>query len=249
LLPVGAGAQQSTKVYRIAMLHPSHPVAEMTENSSLRYFHAFFEELRRLGYVEGRNVLIERYSGEGRVENYASLIHNVVSRNFDLIFAMTAGMATPLKKATSTIPIVAISSDPINDGLVTSLAHPGGNITGVSVDPGLEIWGKRLQLFREVVPAISKLGVLAQRQNSERDVLLQTAEKAGVRVVGPALVDSGSDADYRRFFVATSQDGADALFVDGSPENITKRQLIVELAANFRLPAIYPLRSFVEAVD
>ena len=111
----------------------------------------------------------------------------------------------------------------------------------------MEIWGKRLQLFREVVPAISKLGVLAQRQNSERDVLLQTAEKAGVRVVGPALVDSGSDADYRRFFVATSQDGADALFVDGSPENITKRQLIVELAAKFRLPAIYPFRSFVEA--
>jgi putative tryptophan/tyrosine transport system substrate-binding protein len=164
LLPVGAGAQQSTKVYRIAMLHPSHPVAEMTENSSLRYFHAFFEELRRLGYVEGRNVLIERYSGEGRVENYASLIHNVVSRNFDLIFAMTVWMAMPLKNATSKTPIVAISSDPINDGLVTSLAHPGGNITGVSVDPGLEIWGKRLQLFREVVPAISKLGVLAQRQ-------------------------------------------------------------------------------------
>jgi len=246
-LPVGAGAQQSTKVYRIAMLHPSHPVAEMTENSSLRYFHAFFEELRRLGYVEGRNVLIERYSGEGRVENYASLINNVVGRNFDLIFAMTAGMAMPLKNATSKTPIVAISSDPINDGLVTSLAHPGGNITGVSVDPGLEIWGKRLQLFREVVPVISKLGVLAQRQNSERDVLLQTAEKAGVRVVGPALVDSGSDTDYRRFFVATSQDGADALFVDGSPENITKRQLIVELAAEFRLPAIYPFRSFVEA--
>jgi hypothetical protein len=98
LLPVGAGAQQSTKVYRIAM-HPSHPVAEMTENSSLRYFHAFFEELRRLGYVEGRNVLIERYSGEGRVENYASLIHNVVSRNFDLIFAMTAGRATPSQES------------------------------------------------------------------------------------------------------------------------------------------------------
>jgi len=140
LLPVCAGAQQSTKVYRIAMLHPSHPVAEMTENSSLRYYHAFFEELRRLGYVEGRNILVERYSGEGHVENYASLIHNVVSRNFDLIFAMTAWMVMPLKNATSKIPIVALSSDPINNGLVTSLAHPGGNITGVSVDPGLEIW-------------------------------------------------------------------------------------------------------------
>jgi putative ABC transport system substrate-binding protein len=75
----------------------------------------------------------------------------------------------------------------------------------------------------------------------------QTAEKAGVRVVGSALVDSGSDADYRHFFVAMSKDGADALFVDGSPENITKRQLIVNLAAEFRLPAIYAFRSFVEA--
>jgi len=248
ILPaISVRAQQSTKVYRIAMLHPSHPVAEMTENSSLRYYHAFFEELQRLGYVEGRNVFIERYSGQGRVENYTSLVHNVVSRNFDLILAMTAWMAMPLKKATSKIPIVAISSDPINDGLVTSLAHPGGNITGVSVDPGLEIWGKRFQLFREVVPTISKVGVLAQRQNPERDVLVQTTEKAGVRVVGPTRVDSGSDEDYRRFFVATSQDGADALFVDGSPENITKRQLIVELAAKYRLPAIYAFRVFVEA--
>jgi putative tryptophan/tyrosine transport system substrate-binding protein len=247
LQPVSARAQQSTKVYRIAMLHPSHPVRDMTENSSLRYYHAFFEELRRLGYVEGRNVLIERYSGEGRVENYGSLVHDVVSRNFDLILAMTAWMAMPLKRETSKIPIVAISSDPINDRLVTSLAHPGGNITGVSVDPGLEIWGKRFQLFREVVPTISKVGVLAQRQNPERDVLLHTTERAGVRVVGPTLVDSGSDEDYRRFFAATSQNGADALFVDGSPENITKRKLIVELAAKFRLPAIYAFRVFVEA--
>jgi putative ABC transport system substrate-binding protein len=246
-LPTTARAQQPTKVYRIAMLHPSHPVAEMTENSSLRYYHAFFEELRRLGYVEGRNVLIERYSGEGRVENYASLAHNVVSRNFDLVFAMTAWMATHLKKATSTIPIVAVSSDPINEGLVMSLSHPGGNLTGVSVDPGLEIWGKRFQLFREVVPTIFKVGILAQRQNPERDVMRLTAEKAGVRVAGPAVVDGGSDADYHRFFIATSQDGADAIFVDGSPENITKRQLIVELAAKFRLPAIYAFRSFVEA--
>jgi putative ABC transport system substrate-binding protein len=177
----------------------------------------------------------------------ASLAHNVVSRNPDLVIAMTAWMATPLKKATSTIPIVAVSSDPVNDGLVTSLAHPGSNLTGASVDPGLEIWGKRFQLFREVVPTISKVGILAQRQNSERDAMLQTAEKAGIAMVGPLLVDSGSDADYRRFFVATSQDGADAIFVDGSPENVTKRQLIVELAAKFRLPAIYPFRSYVEA--
>ena len=201
LLPVGAGAQQSTKVYRIAFLHPSHPVAEMTENSSLRYYRAFFEELRRLGYVEGQNVLIQRFSGEGHVENYASL----VDRNFDVVFAHTAWIVTPLKKATSTIPIVAVSSDPINDGLITSLAHPGGNLTGVSVDPGLEIWGKRFQLFREVVPTVSKIGILAHRHNPEREVLLQTAQKAGVTTAGPSLIDGANDSDYRRFFVTTSE--------------------------------------------
>jgi putative ABC transport system substrate-binding protein len=123
--PLGAGAQQSTKVYRIALLHPSHPVAEMTANSSLRYYRAFFDEFRRLGYVEGQNVLIDRFSGEGNVEKYATLVDKVIDRNFDVVFAFTAWMVRPLKKATSTIPIVAVSSDPINDGLITSFAHPG----------------------------------------------------------------------------------------------------------------------------
>jgi putative ABC transport system substrate-binding protein len=86
-------------------------------------------------------------------------------------------MITPLRKATSTIPIVAVSSDPINDGLITSLAHPGGNLTGVSVDAGLEIWGRRFQLFREVVPTISKIGILAHGHNPERDVLLQLPKR------------------------------------------------------------------------
>jgi putative ABC transport system substrate-binding protein len=247
LRSAGAGAQQSNKVYRIAFLHPSHPVAEMTQNSSLPYYRAFFEEFRRLGYVEGQNVLIERFSGEGHVEKYASLVETVVSRNFDVVFAHTSWMIRPLRKATSTIPIVAVSSDPINDGLITSLAHPGGNLTGVSVDAGLEIWGRRFQLFREVVPTISKIGILAHGHNPERDVLLQTAKKAGVATAGPSLIDGADDSDYRRFFLATSEDGADALFVDGSPENISKRLLIVELAAKYRLPAIYAFRSFVEA--
>ncbi len=167
-LPLAAWAQQSTKIYRIAFLHPSHAVAEMTENSSLRYYRAFFDEFRRLGYVEGQNVLIERFSGEGNVEKYAALVDEVVSRNFDLVFAFTAWIAVPLKKATSTTPIVSVSSDPINIGLIKSFAHPGGNLTGVRVDPGLEIWGRRFQLFREAVPTISKIGILAHRQNPER---------------------------------------------------------------------------------
>jgi hypothetical protein len=101
LPPVSAGAQQSTKVYRIAMLHPSHPVAQLTETSSLPYYRAFFDELRRLGYVEGQNLVIERDSGEGHAENYLALARSVVSRNPELVFTVQP-MGTSLKMATST---------------------------------------------------------------------------------------------------------------------------------------------------
>jgi ABC transporter substrate binding protein len=160
LLPVGAGAQQSTKVFRIAMVHPSYAVSEMTEASSLPYCRVFFDELRRLGYVEGHNLLIERYSAEGHVEDYPALARSVVSHTPDLIFTVGAPMAKALKKETSSIPIVLAASDPVAEGLADSLARPAGNITGASTIPGLEIWGRRLQLFREVVPTISKVGVL-----------------------------------------------------------------------------------------
>jgi putative ABC transport system substrate-binding protein len=205
------------------------------------------QELRQLGYVEGHNLVVERFSGEGRVENYPKLARDVAARNPNVVFAITVWMVGPLKEATSTIPIVAMTSDPVQLGLVASMARPGGNITGVSVDAGLELWEKRLQLFREVVPTISKLGILGIQKNPEAAVMQQTAEKAGITVVGPSYVDKGSDEEYRDVFVTMSQAGADALFVDGSPEHITKRQLIGELASKYRLPAIYPFRSFVEA--
>ncbi len=245
-LPLAAWAQQLKKVYRIAILHPSHSVADLTETSSLNYYRAFFDELRRLGYVEGQNIVIERYSGGGHIEGYAELARSVVARNPDLVFAVTPSMARPVKEATSAIPIVAVTSDPVEAGLVPSLARPGGNLTGVSVDPGLEIWGKRFQLFREAVPTISKMGILALRQTKERAALLSTVEQAGVPVVGASLED-GTEDDYRRFFAAISRERADALFVGSIPENVTKRQLIVELAKKLQLPAMYPFRSFVEA--
>jgi ABC-type uncharacterized transport system substrate-binding protein len=234
-------------VYRIAVLHPSHPVTELTENSRFNYYREFFHELRKLGYIEGRNLTVERFSGEGRVDHYPELAREAVARNPNVIFAITPWMAGPLKEATTVIPIVAMTSDPVQAGLVTSMARPGGNITGVSIDPGLELWEKRLQLFREVVPTISKLGILGVQKNPEAAVMQETAEKAGLGVVGPFYVNKGSDDEYREVFATMSQSGANALFVDGSPELITKRQLIGELAAKYRLPAIYPFRVFVEA--
>jgi len=245
--PRAAWAVEPHKVYRIALLHPSHPVSELTENSRFNYWREFFRELRQLGYIEGNNLVVERFSGEGRTDHYPELAREAAARNPNVILAITIWMVGPLKEATSTIPIVAMTSDPVHSGLVTSMARPGGNITGVSIDAGLELWGKRLQLFREVVPTISKLAILSVQKSAEAAVMQETTEKAGIGVVGPFYVNKGSDDEYREVFATMSWSGANALFVDDGPEHITKRQLIVELAAKYRLPAIYPFRSFVEA--
>ena len=253
LPPVGAGAEQSTKVYRIAFLHPSHPLADMTEAGSLNYYRAFFDELRRLGYREGQNLLVERYSAEGHVENYPALARNVVSRNPDLVFTSGVPLTRSLEKATSTIPIVAVlTTDPVAAGLAKSLAQPGGNITGVSAFAQAEYWGKRFQLLREVVPAMAKLGILGPPRTSLDEAatlqeFLQIVDKAGVAVVGPSLLDGTSDADYSSALATMSHQGADSLCVFGSPENTSKRKLIVELAAKFGMPAIYSIKPYVEA--
>ena len=247
MLPRSARSHQSAKVYRIAIVHPSHPISELNEQSRFRYYREFFGGLRQLGYVEGHNLVIERFSGEGRVEIYPKLARDVSASNPDLVFAISVSVVAALKEATSTIPVVAMTSDPVGHGIAASISRPGGNITGVTVDAGLELWGKRLQLFREVVPTISKLGILAVRTNPESAAMRGVAEKAGITVVGPSFVDNGSDEEYRNIFATVSQAGVDALFVDGSPVHITKRQLIGELAAQHRMPAIYPFRSFAEA--
>jgi putative tryptophan/tyrosine transport system substrate-binding protein len=242
-----AWAVEPHKMYRIAILHPSRPVSELTESSHLKYWREFFHELRQLGYIEGNNLVVERFSGEGRSDHYPELAREAAASNPNVIFVITNYMVGPLKEAASTIPIVALTADPVQTGLVTSMARPGGNITGVSVDAGLQLWGKRLQLFREAVPTISKLAILGVQKNPEAAVMKETTDKAGLRVAGPFYVNKGSDDEYREVFATMSQSGANALFVDGSPEHITKRQLIGELAATYRLPAIYPYRSFVEA--
>jgi putative ABC transport system substrate-binding protein len=228
-------------------MHPSHPVAELTERSSFGYYREFFRTLRQLGLVEGQNLVIERFSAEGRVDNYPSLARDVAASNPDLAFVITVSLVAALEQSTSTIPIVAMTSDPVGHGIAASIARPGGNITGVTIDTGPELWAKRLQLLRELVPTVSKLGILALRTNPEGAPMQGAAEKAGITVVGPSFVDDGSDEEYRKVFATVSQAGVDALFVDGTPVHITKRRLIAELAAKYRIPTIYPFRSFVEA--
>jgi putative tryptophan/tyrosine transport system substrate-binding protein len=209
---------------------------------------AILEELTRLGYVEGRNLLIERYSGEGRAAHYPDLARQIVSRNPDLIIAIIS-LVPDVKAATSTIPIVGIFSDPIANGIVPSLARPGGNITGVSVDVGWDQWAKRIQLLKEAVPQMSRYGFLQTRSLREGfgAAIREDALKNSVSIVGPPLERPTDEQEYRRVFAALAQEGAEGLLVSDESENVSYRTLIVELATKGRLPTIYSLRQFVEA--
>src|SRR6476469_9928088 len=141
--PLAARAQQPAKMKRIAIVFPSAKVSDISVSGPPRY-RAFFEELSRLGYVEGQNLGVERYSGEGRPERYAELARDVVNTHPDLIFALGTSLALDFKTATTTIPIVTLVIDPIALGLVASIARPGGNITGITIAGGLEIIGNRI---------------------------------------------------------------------------------------------------------
>ena len=247
--PLVARAQQPAKMKRIAFVHPSAKVSEMSV-SSQTYYRDFFEELSRLGYIEGQNLGVERYSGEGQSERYAELVRNVVNTHPDLIVTLGARLSLDFKMATTTIPIVTIMFDPVAQGLVTSIARPGGNITGVTIAGGFEIMGKRMGLLVEAMPKLSTLGYLASRsywEDIRGAAAREAAKRAGISLKAALLDTTFNDAEYQRVFTSMEQDRADALMVSEEAEHIANRATIVELAAKGRIPTIYPIREFVEA--
>ena len=246
--PLVARAQQPAKMKRIACVISSGKVS-MISVSGTRYYRVFFEELNRLGYVEDRNLGVERYSGEGRPERYAELARDVVNTRPDLILAVGARLSLDFKMATTTVPIVTMIVDPVALGLVTSIARPGGNITGVAIAAGLEIIGKRMGLLVEALPKLSTVGYLASRtfwEDPRGAATREAAKRAGV-ALSPAMLDAYNEAEYQRVFRSMEQDRADALMLSDEPEHLTYRTTIVELAAKGRIPAIYTNRDFVEA--
>jgi putative tryptophan/tyrosine transport system substrate-binding protein len=173
----------------------------------------------------------------------------VVERDPDLILAASSRLVLNFKAATATIPIVGLTADPVAVGIVSNLARPGANITGISADAGLEIWGKRLELLGDISPGISRVGYLASRAVWESPygaVVQAAAQMLGVSLIGPPLDGSLDIAEYRRVFAAMTKERADAILPSDQPEHVTNRQLIVELAEKARLPATYSYREFVE---
>jgi putative tryptophan/tyrosine transport system substrate-binding protein len=247
--PFAARAQQVVTQRRIAIFHPAIPTTLLTETGGGSAWRAFFAELRRLGYVEGQNLIIERYSAEGHHERYAGLAREIVARNPDVIVTGTNPVVMVFKAATGTIPIVAFMLDPLHAGLVTSLSRPGGNLTGITLDAGIEIWGKRLELLKEAIPSTTKAAFLGMREGwegSSGQALRDAGGRLGISLVF-MLPQQGTPSEIERVFAAMEQQRPDAVLVSGEGDLYANRQLIAELAEKNRLPTICPYRDYVEA--
>jgi putative ABC transport system substrate-binding protein len=248
-----AHAQNNTKssgAKRIAIFHPSEPPEGLTVNGR-RAYKTYFGELTRLGYIEGQNVFVERYSALGHSDRFEGLAHEIVASRPDLIVCVSGYLARLLKPITATVPILATSADPIAAGLVTNLAKPDGNITGISADAGLELNAKRLQFLGEVVPNLTNVRFVTpsetRRLSEETLAVLRKAAYPTTLTIAVAVLDENMDrAAFERLFDAIEKERVDGLIIGDSPEHLTHRQLIVDLAARHHLPAIYPFREFVE---
>jgi putative ABC transport system substrate-binding protein len=242
--PSAAEAQQAAKVARIGYLSTNLAASPHLPE-------AFRQGLRDLGYVEGRNVVIEYRGAEGKRERLPALAAELVALKVDVLVAITTLEALAAKQATSTIPIVfAAVADPVTSGLVTSLARPGGNVTGLSL-LGPELVGKRLELLTQAVPGISRIAFLwyprAVGERTEKDFLKGTDVAARALGVRLQVVEARGPENFVRAFSEMNTARADALYVSGASMFANERSRLVDLAAKHRLPAVYAWREFVEA--
>jgi putative ABC transport system substrate-binding protein len=245
--PLAARAQQPDKIYRIALAWPSRTVADMSEANPL--FAAIFRELRQLGYIEGKNLVILRFSAEGDTTRYDSMVSEVVNSSPDVIITVNNPLVLRFKALVQSIPVVAMMGDPLASGIVASLARPDGNITGISADAGEEIWGKRLAMLLEAIPAATHVGFLCSEpfwEGPQGDKVREAARRSSIILVAPPLTGVYQEPEYRRVFGVFEREHAQALLVSDSVENNAQRQLIVALVEKAQLPALYPYREFVD---
>jgi putative ABC transport system substrate-binding protein len=242
---VPAAAQQSAKVPRIAFL------AGGSRSADSLLIETFWQRMKALGYIEGKNITAEYRFAEGMPERLSNLAAELVRLNVDIIVAPGSGAAAA-KKATNTIPIIITYGDPVGLGLVASLAHPGGNVTGLSGFVS-ELGGKKLELLKEAFPRVSRVAVFWwNRTNpsgiSQDELLLGEMKVAAgaLRVTLQLLELHGLD-DFETAFSDIKGKRANALIVLRNPLTATHRTRIVDFAAKSRLPAMYGDREFVEA--
>jgi putative ABC transport system substrate-binding protein len=212
---------------------------------------AFYEGLHDLGYSEGQNIVIERVYGNWKPDGYPQLAAELVRRKVDVIVVVSTSPARAAKEATSTIPIVVAGmADPVADGLVASLARPGGNLTG-NTFLGPELISKRLGLLKQAIPGLSRVAALwhptAYGEGTMARIVTETEAAARTLGVRLQLVPARSPDDFDSAFATMTREHADALLVSPSPMLFTEHRRIAQLAAQSRLPSMYAAREYVDA--
>jgi putative tryptophan/tyrosine transport system substrate-binding protein len=239
-----AAAQTSERVYRVGILRRSVRPASEQDIQLVGVPNA----LRELGYVLGRDLIVEHRFAEGDVERLPALVRELVAARVDVIMAVSAAAIQAARAATSTIPIVMFGNfDPVALGFVASLARPGGNITGILIAPEGTLAGKRLELLTLMVPKVKRVGFLMPPEDASFRLQEQETRKAAALLGVELVAVNVRDWDYARAFVAIADKRPGALLVAGDTNFTRDRRRIVELAAKHRLPAMYEWREHVEA--
>jgi putative ABC transport system substrate-binding protein len=239
-MPLGAHAQQQGKVWHVGILSPTSASLSSSNTS------AFLKGMRELGYIEGKNLVIERRFADGRLERFPGLAAELVQLKVDVIVVQSSPAISATQKATTTIPIVMTSAgDPVGSGFVKSLARPGGNITGLSNMAG-DIAAKFIDLLRSVVPKLSRVAMLTPSTTyGELSKSVQAAaQKAGVKTL---VAEASTSQEIENAFSMMVREKADAVIV-GSPTTFAQQhRQIAELALKYRLPSMFQDRVYVEA--
>jgi putative ABC transport system substrate-binding protein len=240
-LPHATLAQSATEIPRVGWIvgSPLQTVKHVYE--------AFRQGLRDLGYVEGQTIALEPRSADGHMERMPGLVDELIRLKVDVLVVTNSPAALAAKKATRTIPIVMFAPDPVGQGLVTSLARPGGNVTGLSYY-SVELHSKRLEIMKQLVPGLTRVAVLKNPLVKAHAIFWQEL-KAAAQKLGMALqpIDVRGPEDFELAFATATRANAQALLAFDDPLTIGYRSRIVDLAASSHLPAIYGFREFADA--
>jgi putative tryptophan/tyrosine transport system substrate-binding protein len=245
LVPMAGGRAWADKVFRIGILTSA-------SRSNAPTWATFVHALGDLGYVEGQNLQFESRSAEGQFERLPGMAAELASMNVDVIVVLGPGPIQAAKAATSKIPIVMIagSSDPIGEGLITSFAHPGGNIRGLTYAASSERFGKQLQILKEVMGQVSRIGVLWDLQleyfqRAWAPALGEAARQLGIEIAGPFVVEN--ENALPRAFAAMVQEGVGGVLISAGSTSYNSRSLVADLARRNGLPTIAAFREFPQA--
>ncbi len=246
--PLAAEAQQAGKVYRVGLVFTTAPVSEMIGPDPVHpLVRSFLDGLRALGYVQGRNLVLEPRSAEGKFERFREILEGLVSLKVDVLVVAGNPMTKRAKEVTSIVPIVmTFVNDPVTDGLVASLARPGGNVTGLTANVGPEIDGKRVELLKETLPKIRRVAFLGTKPDWE-DSFGKSTQAAAQAVHVTLLHAEHTPDDYADAFARIVRERPDALLVPNTTSNYARRHFIVDFATKSRLPGMYPFREYTEA--